>query len=335
MSEHPLERMPDGASWSKNELSQSKMKDLIDCSYKYKLLRVDKTKNRKPKGASLPMGNAFHEAVEAFHNSVRKGFEPDIDFIMDIASATFHKEYDNHVSDSSMGYGKYEVPRDVPLHEIDGAMERAVKNVQFWVETYIQAYNNGELALMDTIEIGCEVDYRRFFPDLGIYLRGKLDIVFNEKEIGDWKTVNTNKKWQFCTERADGEIQADWYAAIMLGTEEGEITFHYVCAEKVPHPDYQKPPKLKKDGTPYANSAPYPKKPKVEVVSTTRTHVDVKNTIERVKLALLISDMMNEHQDAFFVRNPKGDGYEFCSVLCDAKPECYKRLMEEREGANA
>ena len=47
MSEHPLERMPDDAAWSKNELSQSKMKDLIDCSYKYLLLRVERIKNRK------------------------------------------------------------------------------------------------------------------------------------------------------------------------------------------------------------------------------------------------------------------------------------------------
>ena len=42
----------------------------------------------------------------------------------------------------------------------------------------------------------------------------------------------SQNKWQFCTERADGEIQADWYAAIMLGDEEGEVVFHYVCVEK-------------------------------------------------------------------------------------------------------
>ena len=330
-----LERMPDSAAWSKNELSQSKMKDLIDCSYKYWLLRKEKIKNRKVPSASLPMGTAFHNAVEVYHNSLRKGFEPDIDLIMDIVHSTFHEEYNGHVSDSSMGYAKYEVPKDVPLDQIDGAMERAVKNVQFWVNEYIVAHQNGELPLMDRIEVGCEVDYRRFFPELGIYLRGKLDIVFNEKEIGDWKTMNQNKQWQFCTERADGEIQADWYAAILLGDEEGEVVFHYVCVEKVPHPDYQKPPKLKKDGTPYANAAPYPRKPKVEVVSTTRTQADVKNLMERVKLALLISDMLNDHQDGFFVRNPKGSGYEYCTVMCDAKDECYKRLKAEREGAKA
>ena len=328
-----LERMPTDAAWAKNELSQSRMKDLIDCSYKYFLMRVEKTKNRKLPSASLPMGTAFHAAVESYHNSLRKGFEPDIDLILDIAKSTFHEEYDGHVSDSSMGYAKYEVPDNVPLDQIEGAMERAVKNVQFWVSEYIVAHQNGELALMDRIEVGCEVDYRRFFPDLGIYLRGELDIVFNEKEIGDWKTVNQNKKWQFCTERADGEIQADWYAAIMLGDEEGEVVFHYVCTEKVPHPDYQKKPVLKKDGTPRKGSAPYPRKPKIEVVTTTRTQADVKNLIERVKLALLISDMTNGHEDGFFVRNPKGSGYEYCTVLCDVKDECYKRLKQEREGA--
>ena len=84
-----LERMPDKAAWSKNELSQSKMKDLIDCSFKYKLLRVDRTKNVKQKSASLPMGTAFHNAVEAFHNALRKGIDPDIDLIMEIAKTTF------------------------------------------------------------------------------------------------------------------------------------------------------------------------------------------------------------------------------------------------------
>ena len=62
------------------------------------------------------------------------------------------------------------------------------------VSEYIVAHQNGELALMDRIEVGCEVDYRRFFPELGSTLRGELDIVFNEKEIGDWKTVNQNMR---------------------------------------------------------------------------------------------------------------------------------------------
>ena len=267
-----LERMPDKAAWSKNEFSQSRMKDLIDCSYKYWLQRVERTKNKKTPSASLPMGTAFHAAVESFHNAIRKGFEPDLDVILDFAKSTFHEEYDGHVSDSSMGYSKAQKPRNnVPLHEVNGAMERAVKNIQWWVVCYIEAYHAGDLALMDTIEVGCEVDYRRFFPELGIYLRGKLDIVFNEKEVGDWKTVNVNKMWQFCQSRADAEIQADWYASILLGDEEGEITFHYVTAEKQPHPDYQSKPKMKKDGTPYANAAAYPKKAKIEVISSKRT----------------------------------------------------------------
>ena len=59
----------------------------------------------------------------------------------------------------------------------------------------------------------------------------------------------------------------------------------------------------------------------------------MKNLKERVKLALLISDLMNDHQDGFFVRNPKGSGYEYCTTLCDVKDECYKRLKQEREGA--
>ena len=86
-----LERMPTDAAWAKNELSQSRMKDLIDCSYKYFLMRVEKTKNRKLPSASLPMGTAFHAAVESYHNSLRKGFEPDIDLILDIAKSTFTK----------------------------------------------------------------------------------------------------------------------------------------------------------------------------------------------------------------------------------------------------
>lgn len=343
MSEHPLERMPDDAAWSKNELSQSKMKDLIDCSYKYLLLRVERIKNRKTPSASLPMGTAFHAAVEAFHNANRKGFEPDMDLILDIAKSTFNEEYNNHVVDSSMGYPKKSQsftppPKDVPLHEIEGAIERAIKNVQWWVVCYIEAYNRGELSLLDKIEVGCEVDYRRYFPDLGIFFRGKLDIVFNEKEVGDWKTVNVNKAWQFCQERADAEIQADWYAAILLGDEDGEVTFHYVTTEKVPHPDYQKEPKKNKDGSyskVYGKIPEFPKKAKVEVISTTRTQVDVKHVKERAKLALLVSDMMNNHEEGFFVRNPSGNGWEHCTKMCDAKEECYKRLVEEREGASA
>ena len=54
-----------------------------------------------------------------------------------------------------MGYAKYEeVPENVPLDQIEGAMERAVKNVQFWVSEYIVAHQNGELPLMDRIEVG-------------------------------------------------------------------------------------------------------------------------------------------------------------------------------------
>jgi hypothetical protein len=332
-----IERMADKAAWSKGEFSQSRMKDLIDCSYKYYLQRVDRTKNRSTQSASLPMGTAFHAAAEAFHNALRKGFEPDLDLIIDIAKSTFHDEYKNHVSDSSMGYSKQDKPfATTPLHEIDGAMERAVKNVQWWVVCYIEAYNRGELSIMDTIEVGCEVDYRRFFPELGIFLRGKLDLVFNDKHVGDWKTVNVNKMWQFCQSRADGEIQADWYAAIMLGSEEGEVTFSYVTTEKQPHPEFQKEPMKNKDGSyrKYKGQAPvFPKKCEVKVISTTRTHADVKKLMERVKLALLVSDLMNDHKDGFFVRNPAGDGYNYCGKMCDFKDECYTRLIKEREGS--
>ena len=79
-----LERMPTDAAWAKNELSQSRMKDLIDCSYKYFLMRVEKTKNRETAEGACLMGTAFHAAVESYHNSLRKGFEPDIDLILDI-----------------------------------------------------------------------------------------------------------------------------------------------------------------------------------------------------------------------------------------------------------
>ncbi|MAZ97690.1 MAG: hypothetical protein CMP53_09235 [Flavobacteriales bacterium] len=342
-----LERMPDDSAWAKNELSQSKMKDGLNCMYKFLLERIDKTKNRKRKGAALPMGSAFHGAVEVYHNTIRKGFDADMDLILDIARSTFMEEYEREKGgygvDGTMGYPKpysskkkegsiyhesiYRKPHNgTPLHEVgvvdgsgDTAMERAIKTVQYWVACYIGEHQSGKLPLMDSIDVGCEVDYRRFFPDLGVYLRGKLDIVFNENEIGDWKTANINKQWQFCTERADAEIQADWYAAIMLGDEVGEIIFHYISIVKQLHPDYQE--------------SENKKKAEVMLHSTTRTKADVKQLLERVKAFLLISDFNNDYQDGFFTRNPAGNGYSHCDKLCDVKDECYSRLIADREGA--
>jgi hypothetical protein len=335
----------DGKGWmyAQNEISQSRMKDYLKCPLSYYYARVNRG-GRGPASAALPMGSAFHAAVESFHNSVRKGFEPDPDLIMDIAKVEFEKQYERFGKqkepricgvDASMGYPNkskdYTPPaRGIPLHEIEGAMERAVKNVQWWVTCYMEAYNAGELTVMDGVTIGCEIDYRRFDEELGVFLRGKLDIVFDERMVGDWKTCSTNPQWQFSQLRADAEFQADYYAGIMLGDEDAELTFVYISTTKEPHPDYQKQPRKNKDGSTRKGSAPFPKKARTVVHTTKRTKADVEALKERIAAFLAMTDVLNNHKDGFFGRDASPNAYTHCDKMCDFKDRCLKEMLAER-----
>ena len=310
-----------------NEVSQSKLKRYETCpklTYYQDVIR--KRDGREWVGASLPMGSVFHEVVEVFHETLRKGFEPDMDVLMNLIQKSWKEQYDSYVtphnldharvvgSDGSMGYDWRTARRGTPLTEIPGSHERAVKNIQWWFECYAEAYNNGELGLMDNISVGCEIDYRRELDHLGIVLRGKVDVVLNNTHLADWKTANPNPQWNWTQDRADGEVQASYYAALM---NEDEIEFSYIVIDKQVHPDF-------------ARGKKGPQKCEVKVITTTRTRKDIQEVIERLEQFVMMTDIRNGYKEGIFPRRPKPMGEHFCDNFCDFKTHCYTELMKER-----
>lgn len=313
-----------------NEVSQSKLKRYETCpkmTHYQDVLRV--RTGREPVSASLPMGSAFHEAVEVFHETIRKGFEPDMDVLMNLIEKSWKEQYESYVApnnldharevgtDSSMGYDWRVARKGTPLSQIEGAHERAVKNIQWWFECYVEAYNNGVLDIMKDISVGCEIDYRRELDHLGIVLRGKLDVVFNNKHLGDWKTANPNPQWNWSQDRADGEVQASYYAALM---NEDEIEFSYIVIDKQVHPDY-------------ARGKKGPQKCDVKVITTKRTRADIQEVVDRLEQFVMMTDIRNGYKEGIFPRKPKPMGETFCDNFCDYKTRCHADLMKERSGA--
>ena len=310
-----------------NELSQSRIKRYLTCPRKYYYNDVLRVRDgRDSCGASLPMGTAFHEACEVFHETISKGFEPDIDVLMNQIDKSFRDNYNGIVApskldnarevhcDSSLGYDWRQVRSGTPMSQVPGSIERAIKNIQWWFECYVEAWERGDLNILKDIEIGCEVDYRRELPHLGVVLRGKVDVAVKPTLLADWKTANPNKKWNWSKERADGELQASYYAALM---NEEEIQFAYIVIDKRVHPDF-------------AGGKKGPQKCDVKVVTTKRTQADIKEVMSVVEQFVISSDIRNNHQEGFFHRTPDPIGESFCDHFCDFKTRCYSDLKKER-----
>lgn len=312
-----------------NEISQSRLKRYETCPRLYyynDVLRV--RTGRESCGASLPMGTAFHAAAEVYHETIRKGFEPDIDVLMNLIDKTFREEYDNIVApsnldnaravhiDSSLGYDWRVARSGTPMSEVPDSIPRAIKNVQWWFECYVEAYERGDLDMLKNIEVGCEIDYRRELDNLGIVLRGKVDVAVNNTCLADWKTSNPNPKWNWSQARADGEVQASYYAALM---NEDEIEFMYVVIDKQVHPDFA--------------TSKGPQKCNVKVITTKRTKADIQEVVERLELFVMATDIRNGHKEGIFPRKAKGVGEEFCDNFCDFKSLCHSDLIKERSGA--
>jgi hypothetical protein len=309
-----------------HEVSQSRIKRYLTCPKLYEYNDVLRVRHgRDSCGASLPMGTTFHAAAEVFHETIRKGFEPDMDVLMNLIDKTFREEYEKIVAptnldhargvhcDSSLGYDWRQVRNGTLMSEVEGSVERAIKNIQWWFECYTDAYERGELDIFNNIEIGCEIDYRREIPHIGLALRGKVDVALNPTLLADWKTANPNKKWNWSQNRAEGELQASFYAALM---NEEEIEFAYVVIDKQVHPDFAKTPK----------------KCDVKVITTKRTQSDIKEVIAMVEWFAISSDIRNNHQEGFFHRKTDPVGEEYCDNFCDFKTRCYTDLQKERNG---
>jgi len=316
-----------------DEHSQSKIKRWKTCPKMYYYNDVKRVRlGRDPCGMSLPMGTVFHSACESFHNSLMKGFEPNIEIIMHMIDKELRENCANMeappnldnarvlVVDGSLGYHWQQVPRGTPISEVEGVLERAAKNIQWWFQCYVDAYNNGELDCLKNIEIGCEVDYRRKLDDLGMTIRGQVDVAVSNTVLADWKTANANKRYNWSQDRAEGELQASYYAALM---NEDEIDFLYVVVDKQVHPDYQSNYAINKNGGEHVRCA-------VNVYKTKRTKADHQNIYDLLELFIRSTDVLNGHKNGKFPRVANGLGEDFCGNFCDFKTICYNELMEER-----